>query len=241
MRIEVRTFGGLSERVGLTSLPVELPDGATVADLRRQVAHAYPALAPLLPRVAVTVDLEVAGDATVLDASDEVALLPPVAGGMGAMAGTDDTDDAPVTLTGLVRGDFDVDAVLERIVTRDSGATVSFLGSVRDHADHMDDVVGLDYSAYEAMAETELVRIASEVRAAHPAVRGLALLHALGELEVGDRTILIAVTAAHRDEAFSACRDALEWVKARVPVFKREVSADGSQRWVGLEPQPTAG
>jgi len=233
MRIEVRTFGGLAERVGLTTLPVELPDGATVADLRQLLAHAYPELAPLLPKVAVAVDLEVASDATPLDATREVALLPPVAGGAGT---SEDGSVGPVTLTGLVRGGFDVDQVLARIGTPDSGAVVSFLGTVRDHACDVDDVVRLDYTAYEDMAELELTRIAAEIRARHPHVRGLALLHALGELAVGDHTILIAVTAAHRAEAFDACRDALETVKARLPVFKREVRSDGSHRWVGLEP-----
>ena len=69
-------------------------------------------------------------------------------------------------------------------------------------------------------------------------MRGLALLHALGELAVGDHTILIAATSPHREEAFAACRTALEAVKSRVPVFKREVVADGTHRWVGLEPDP---
>ncbi len=233
MRIDVRTFGGLAERIGLTSLPVELPERATVADLRQLLADAYPELAPLLPKVAVAVDLEVAGDATPLDPSCEVALLPPVAGGVGA---TEDTASGPVTLTGLVRGGFDVDGVLGRIGTPDSGAIVSFLGTVRDHAVDLDDVVRLDYSAYEDMAELELTRIATEIRARHPHVRGLAMLHALGELDIGAHTILIAVTAAHRAEAFEACRDALETVKERLPVFKREVRADGSHRWVGLGP-----
>jgi MoaE-MoaD fusion protein len=236
MRIEVRTFGGLAERVGLTSLPVELPDGATVADLRRQLAQAHPSLAELLPRVAVAVDLEIATDTTVLDVDSEVALLPPVAGG------ADDADGSHArTVTGLVHGGFDVDAVLTRITTADSGAAVTFLGTVRDHAEDLAGVVRLDYSAYEEMAERELARIALEVRDAHPEVRGLALLHALGELAVGDHTILIAVTSPHREAAFAACRLALEEVKTRVPVFKREESADGTARWVGLGPAPLAG
>jgi MoaE-MoaD fusion protein len=238
MHLDVRTFGGLAERVGLTSLSVELPQGATVGDLRRALAVLHPELAALLPRIAIAVDLELADDMTMLGGASEVALLPPVAGGAGVT--TDDTT-TPATLTGLVRGGFDVDAVLARIATGDSGATVSFLGTVRDHADGADAVVRLDYSAYEAMAEAELARIAGEIRTVHPQVRGLALLHALGELTVGEHTILIAVTAAHRAEAFAACRDALEWVKLRVPVFKREMRADGSYRWVGLEPQPEDG
>jgi molybdopterin synthase catalytic subunit len=65
-------------------------------------------------------------------------------------------------------------------------------------------------------------------------LRGIALLHAIGDLAVGEHTILVAVSSAHREDAFDACRAALEAVKDRVPVFKREVTADGAHRWVGL-------
>jgi molybdopterin synthase catalytic subunit/molybdopterin converting factor small subunit len=243
MRLEVRTFGGLAERAGLTTLIVELPQGADVAMLRRVVSAQHPELAPLMPRVAVSVDLELADDATVLVAGAEVALLPPVAGGSDA-DGPDGPDGSAAdgvptrTVTGLVHGRLDVDGTLARIGAPDVGAVVSFLGTVRDHAEDLDDVVRLEYSAYEEMAERELRTIADEIRAAHPAVRGLAILHALGELEVGAHTILVAASSPHRAEAFVACRDALEAVKERVPVFKREVTADGAHRWVGLPGEP---
>jgi len=233
MRLDVRTFGGLAERAGLTTLVIDLPDGSDVGDLRRAIAARHPELAPLLPRVAVSVDLELADDATVLSGNAEVALLPPVAGG----AGRSDPDEFR-TVTGLVHGSIDVDGTLARIGASDVGAIVSFLGTVRDHAEDLDGVVRLDYSAYEPMAERELALIADEVRAAYPQVRGLALLHALGELTVGSHTILVAVSSPHRAEAFDACRAALEAVKARVPVFKREVTEDGAHRWVGLTPGP---
>lgn len=235
MLLHVRAFGGLVERTGLTSLPIELADGATVAVLRHTVMAAYPELAALLPRVAVAVDLEVVDDTFVLAATHEVALLPPVAG--GADDETDDTADdpaLPVTLTGLVRGPIAVAETLARLGAADVGATVSFLGTVRDHAADLDDVVRLEYSAYEEMAAHELATIAAELRAARPALRGIALLHAIGDLAVGEHTVLVAVSSAHREDAFDACRAALEAVKDRVPVFKREVTADGVHRWVGL-------
>jgi len=237
MRLEVRTFGGLAERAGLTTLVVELPEGSDVAALRRAVAALHPELAPLMPRVAVSVDLELVPDSTVLDGTLEVALLPPVAGGAGTADGEPEADPSP-TVTGLVHGALDVDGTLRRIGAPDVGAIVSFLGTVRDHAEDLDGVVRLEYSAYEPMAERELASIAAEVRAAHPEVRGLALLHALGELEVGAHTILVAASSAHRAEAFDACRQALEAIKERVPVFKREVTLDGTHRWVGL-PDPS--
>jgi molybdopterin synthase catalytic subunit len=238
MRLEVRTIGGLAERAGLATLIVELPEGADVALLRRTLAAQHPELAPLMPRVAVSVDLEIADDATVLAAGQEVALLPPVAGGADGDAAP--AADARPTVTGLVHGPLDVAGTLARIGAPDVGAVVSFLGTVRDHAEDLDGVVRLEYTAYEPMAERELARIADEVRRAHPEVRGLALLHALGSLDVGSHTILVAASSPHRAEAFAACRDALEAVKARVPVFKREVTADGGHRWVGL-PDERAG
>ena len=236
MRVEVRAFGGVADRAGLTVLPVELPDGATVADLRGALASAYPDVAPLLPRCAVAVDLEVAAGDRVLHGGEEVAVLPPVAGGSDA-----DGPDAPpsVTRTGLVHGPIDVASELAALGDPRVGAVVSFLGLVRDHAEDLEGVVRLEYTAYEEMAARELDLIAAELRRDHPEVRGLVLVHALGPLPVGAHTILIAAAAAHRDEAFTACRDGLERVKDRVPVFKREVTADGV-RWVGLEPDGAA-
>ncbi|MGA0830620.1 MAG: molybdenum cofactor biosynthesis protein MoaE, partial [Nitriliruptoraceae bacterium] len=144
-----------------------------------------------------------------------------------------------VTRTGLVHGPIDVAAELAVLGDPRVGAVVSFQGMVRDHAEDLEGVVRLEYSAYEEMAARELEVIATELRAEHPDVRGLVLVHALGPLPVGAHTILIAAAAAHRDEAFAACRDGLERVKDRVPVFKREVTADGA-RWVGLEPDGAA-
>lgn len=234
MELEVRLFGGLWERAGgQRRLTVTVPDDATVADLRAQLAADHPRLAPLLPRVNVAVDLEVAPDGQLLEGATEVAVLPPVAGGAG------DGDGPPRVVTGLVAPPFDVDAVLADITSPPVGAAVSFLGTVRDHAPDLDGVVRLDYSAYPEMAEKVLAEIADELVAEHPEVRGLALLHATGELAVGDHTILVAACAAHRAAAFDACRDGLERVKDRVPIWKREVTADGEHRWVGLTPPPS--
>jgi MoaE-MoaD fusion protein len=236
VEVEVRLFGGLWERVGgQRTVTVQLGDDATVADLRAQLAADHPALADLLARVNVAVDLEVARPTQPLAGAREVAVLPPVAGGAGA----DDPPraaDPPHVVTGLAPQPFDVDATLARITSPAVGGAVSFLGTVRDHAEDLDEVVRLDYSAYPEMAEKVLADIADELLAAHPEVRGLALLHATGELAVGDHTILVAACAAHRSAAFDACRDGLERVKDRVPIWKREVTADGAHRWVGLPP-----
>jgi MoaE-MoaD fusion protein len=233
VELEVRLFGGLWERAGgRRRVTVEVPEDATVADLRTRLAADHPALGEVLAKVNVAVDLEVARDDHQLRDASEVAVLPPVAGG---------AEDAPRVVTGLRPGPFDVATVTAEISSPPVGAAVSFLGTVRDHAEDLDDVVQLDYSSYEPMAEKVLADLADELLAAHPEVRGLALLHATGELSVGDHTILVVACAPHREAAFAACRDALEQVKARVPVWKREVTAHGDHRWVGLTPpdEPT--
>ncbi|GGI03391.1 molybdenum cofactor biosynthesis protein [Egicoccus halophilus] len=228
MEIEVRLFGGLAERAGGQRTRVEVADDATVADLRSALAAKHPPLAPLLARVNVAVDLEVVDERHPLAGAREVAALPPVAGGAA------DDHDAPRVLTGLRRPPLAVEDALATIATPDVGATAVFLGTVRDHAGDLDDVVRLDYSAYEAMAEKVLADLAAEVVRDHPSVRGIALLHSVGALPVGAHTILVACTSPHRTAAFAACEDALERVKDRVPVFKREVTGDGAHRWVGL-------
>lgn len=232
--MQVRVFGGLTEQLGGHHVEVDVPcDGsATVADLRATVASAYPHIAPLLQRVTVAVDLEVARADDRIPAGAEVALLPPVAGG----AARPEPARAVPVVTGLVAPPIDVTGTIERIAADDAGATAVFLGTVRDHAPDLAGVVQLQYSAYEPMAERELEVIADELLASHPALTGIALLHAIGNLSVGAHTVLIACTSAHRSTAFDACRDALESVKERVPVFKREVATDGTARWVGLEP-----
>jgi MoaE-MoaD fusion protein len=228
-RIEVRLFGGLADRAGASRTTVEVADDATVADLRRAVAAAHPQIAPLLDRVNVAVDLEVARADQPLAGAREFALLPPVAGGADRT-----TAEGVRLVTGLTAPPLPVDATVAAITTPDVGGTAIFLGTVRDHAPDLGGVTGLDYSAYPEMAERVLETIADELTADHPDVRGIALLHSVGELAVGEHTVLIVCTAAHRAAAFDACRDALERVKDRTPVWKRERTADGTARWVGM-------
>lgn len=232
--MRIRVYGGLTDQVGGRELVVDLPrDGTlTVSELRTTIASAYPQLAPLLARVTVAVDLEVARGDEVIGPDAEVALLPPVAGG----AEPDDAAARPAVLTGLVTPPIDITGAIAAIGHPSAGATTLFLGTVRDHAPDLPGVIQLQYSAYEPMAEKELREIARETLDATPELTGIALLHALGDLAVGDHTILVACSSPHREAAYRASRSALEEVKARVPVFKRELTTDGTARWVGLDP-----
>jgi molybdopterin synthase catalytic subunit len=126
----------------------------------------------------------------------------------------------------------EVDLVAE-VAGPDRGGTAVFHGTVRDHHQGRR-VAGIEYSAYEEMAEAVCHGIVLEAQARWP-VR-VALRHRLGELAVGEIAVSVAAAGAHRDEAFAACRYVIEEVKRRVPIWKRERFADGTEEWV----DPTA-
>ncbi len=136
----------------------------------------------------------------------------------------------------LTRHSISVDDLLAEVQSPERGGTCVFLGTVRNDAD----VTGIDYSAYEAMAFEEIERILSEATAQWPETRVM-LQHRLGLIPVGEASIAIAAAAPHRDEAFAACRYVIEEVKKRLPIWKKELHADGSETWVDPSGNPVAG
>ena len=219
MKVRIRLFGALSERAGLAEETLDVSDGATAGDLLGLVADRYPSTVGLLPRVALAVNLELASTDTLLAEDDEVGLLPPVGGG-GAMI-----------LTGLRDGSPSVDEARSAVTAPGAGGTVVFVGTVRDHSGNRV-VERLEYTAYEEMGERVLREIAEEASEKWP-LAGMAILHAVGDLRVGDVTVVVACSASHRREAFDACRYAIDEVKQRVPIWKKEIGPDGA-RWIGL-------
>ncbi len=125
-----------------------------------------------------------------------------------------------------------VDEAIAVVKRPGAGGLAFFLGVVRDTSEGRA-VIQLEYSAYLSMARRELERIASELEAAYPEVR-VAAFHRLGTLEVGELAVVCAASAPHRAEAFKACRELIDSIKARVPIWKREVGPDGSS-WVGWQ------
>jgi molybdopterin synthase catalytic subunit len=123
---------------------------------------------------------------------------------------------------------IDPATLLRQVESAERGGIACFFGAVRNHHAGRA-VLRLEYSAYGAMAEAECARIVTETLARWPVA--VALRHRVGRLEVGDTAVGIAVAAAHRDEAFAACRHVIEEVKRRVPIWKREIYADGTEEW----------
>jgi MoaE-MoaD fusion protein len=224
MRIRVVAFATAAEALGGGEREVDLAAGATVGDLRSTLEGAHPALVPLWPRLAVAVDGRLAPPEAPLAEGAEVALLPPVSGGSGG--------EAPRVR--LVEGPIDTRALAATVIAPSRGAVVTFHGTVRDHHQGRP-VARLDYTAYRPMAEAALGRIVAELEAAHRDLRA-AIAHRVGEVPVGEASVVIAVASPHRAAAFDAAREALERLKREVPIWKREHYADGGAAWREEEP-----
>ena len=205
----VRLFAGLRERAGTDRRDLDLGDGASVEDV-------WPALglgdepAGLL----YAVNRTYADRGQSLGEGDEVALIPPVSGGAIRLT------HGPVNLT----------SVVVEVVDEQAGAIATFLGTVRARSRERD-VIALEYEAYEEMAEDVMAGIADEVRERYDLCK-VAISHRLGRVEVGETSVAIAVSAPHRQDALAACADAIEALKARVPLWKKELYADGEE-WIG--------
>jgi molybdopterin synthase catalytic subunit len=219
MRVAVRLFGAVREAVGEKELSVELPEGASLADLRALLARSHPIFTRFGDRLAASVNLEVSPPATRLGDGDEVAFLPPVSGGAGRCW----LSDQPLQ----------VDAAIARVAGPRMGGIVTFIGAVRDHARGRQ-VEHLEYEAYPEMALREMEKIADQAAERWPEVR-LAIGHRSGHLEIGDIAVVVAAAAPHRAEAFLACRFAIDTLKQTVPIWKKEFATDG-EYWVDERP-----
>ncbi len=218
MKIQLLLFGSLRESVGESRLEVELADGATVATLRTWLAERSEIVEKLGDRLAASINMEVADADDVLEDGDEVAFLPPVAGGDGAVERCTISED-----------DLDEAEVAARVEGPDAGGVVSFIGRVRNHA-RGQSIEHLEYEAYPAMAEREMEKIVDAAAEKWPGTR-VAIAHRVGRLEIGDAAVVVVAASAHRGEAFEACRFAIDTLKVTVPIWKREVATDGAY-WV---------
>ena len=218
MKINLLLFGSVREAAGTSKLIVELADGASVADLRIWLAERNPVVEKLGDRLAASINTEMAQADDVLEDGDEVAFLPPVAGGDGAVK--------RCTISELPLDEAEVAA---RVEGPDAGGVVSFIGRVRNHA-RGQTIEHLEYEAYPAMAEKEMEKIVDEAVEKWPGTR-VAIAHRIGRLEIGDAAVIVIAASAHRGEAFDACEFAIDTLKVTVPIWKREVATDGAY-WV---------
>lgn len=214
--VRVRLFAILRERAGSEAVEIELAEGATVADALAELRGPTP-LGELLDRLPIrmAVNRDYAEPGTRLAAGDELALIPPISGGAGPH----------VRVTGEP---LSLDALVAAVGCPGAGAIVAFQGVTRE-------VERLDYEAYREMAERRIAEILAACVARH-GLEAAAAEHRIGAVALGEASVIVAASAAHRAEAFAGARDAIDRIKAEAPIWKRELSGDGVSRWVAGAP-----
>ena len=256
MQIKVRAFGMLKDRLGEDAISVYLLEDATVGDLLAYFD------AESLRGIAVSVNAEYARASDVLREGDEVGLLPPVSGGRGpdepaagqttaipagpavtelneysamALLLSGIKERVPVVSVGLQRDALDAAALTRQAKSAEDGAVVVFEGIVRNNS-HGRRTLHLDYEAYEEMALAKMDALGHEARERF-GVRFVGMVHRLGRLEIGETSVLIVVSSAHRAPAYEASRWLIDTLKKMVPVWKKESFEDGTV-WADGEPFP---
>jgi molybdopterin converting factor subunit 1 len=222
MRVRVLFFGRLKEIAGRAEDNVEMSEGARVDDLFARYGNQFPELARFRPSVAAAINQQYAEWNALLAAGDEVAFLPPVSGGQGTGA----DDSAPRDVCEIVHTPLHAAEHVEQVKAPSDGAVVVFDGIVRDNS-RGQKTLYLDYEAYEEMALAKMRELCDEIHRQFSVDRIL-MLHRLGRLEIGETSILIAISSAHRAAAFDAGRFAIDTFKRTVPIWKKEYFSDGA-------------
>jgi molybdopterin synthase catalytic subunit/molybdopterin converting factor small subunit len=206
-RVKVRLFAGLRELAGWGEREV---GGVT------RVEDVWPTLGLGVEPAGLlyAVNKEYAQRERELADGDEVALIPPVSGGSFRLS------EEPLSL----------DAVVEEVRSDEAGAIATFIGTTRVHSRGRT-VERLEYEAYAGMAEKVMAEIADELKSRYD-VREIAIHHRTGAVDIGDASVVVAVSAPHRQDALAACRDAIDTLKEQVPLWKKEIY-EGGEEWIG--------
>ena len=207
VRVTVRLFAGLRERAGRARLVLDDVASVDAVWERLELGDEPPGLLYAVNREYVT-------RGHVLHDGDEVAVIPPVSGGSLVLSAEP----------------LDVAAVIAEAASDDAGAMSTFVGTVR-RSSRGREVVRLEYEAFEEMAEPMLRSLADELTERH-GLCAVAIHHRVGVVEIGEPSVVIAVSAPHRAAAIEACREAIDTLKQTIPLWKKEIYADGEE-WIG--------
>ena len=207
MKVTVRLFAGLRERAGWSRR--ELTGVARVGDVWAKLE-----LGDEPPGLLYAVNKEYAAGDRELSDGDEVAVIPPVSGGTVRLS------EEPLSL----------DAAVDEVRTDAAGAIATFIGTTRIESRGRN-VRHLDYEAYEGMAEQVMAAIAADLEQRYDILE-IAIHHRTGRVDIGEASVVIAVSAKHRQDALAACKDAIDTLKEQVPLWKKEVY-EGGEEWIG--------
>ena len=222
-RLTIRLFATLRERAGAPELTRDFSDGATVAQIWDRLKAEFPALEGHRDAVRFAVNQEYVDEDYRPRPGDEIAFIPPVSGGADAFC------IGPIR---IVRDRVDVAALEAAVADPLAGAVCTFVGTTRENNVGRK-VLRLEYEAYEAMALSEIRKLAEEAGRRWEITR-IAITHRIGVVEIGETSVAIAVSAPHRAEAFEACRFAIDRLKEIVPIWKKE-HFEGGEVWIGCQ------
>lgn len=235
MRLHVLFFGPLAEQMGCREEDLELAGPLRAADVYAHYQSRCHAMGELGRQLLLAVNQEFVSPEQLLQDADEIAFLPPMSGGSEAVR----SQPPHRVVTEIVRHPIDCEALQAQLKSGCDGAVVLFDGIVRDHSGDRSTAF-LEYEAYEPMALKQMQALGEQ--ALHTwAIDSIGIVHRLGRLEIGESSVVIVVTAAHRRPAFEACRFAIDELKRSVPIWKKETGSNGSF-WVEGEfpSQPVA-
>lgn len=230
----IKLFAGLQERLELTEIVVDSShDQMTAKELKALIAGAHPEHSALLAVSFVARNHAYASDDHLLHAKDELALLPPVSGGEEepAYSYVNRSDN----LYQITTQSINADDVLRKVIVKEHGASIAFVGTTREWTQGQQ-TIRLEYEAYEPMAVTMMRQIGEEIAERWPGAL-CAISHRAGVVELTETSVVIAVSAPHRDSCYDASRYAIERLKQIVPIWKKEIWADGSE-WKGHQQGP---
>jgi molybdopterin converting factor subunit 1 len=226
MQVTILFFATLKDMAGQKQLSLDLAgDSSNLAKLRQELIARFPEMEANLKAASAAINEEFEFGEAPIKHGDEVAFFPPVSGGSGEMPEIYLLPDSPI----------DHDELIAAITTPATGAVCLFSGMVRGETakeGHIPQTQWLEYEAYEPMAMSKMRQVAQEIRQQWPKVQGIAIVQRIGKLEVGQNTVLIACSSAHRDDGcFEAARYGIDRLKEIVPVWKKEIGASG-EAWI---------
>jgi molybdopterin synthase catalytic subunit len=232
--VRVLFFATFKDIAGRNELLLELPDQACVKDFKVILKKHISGLTKMMGSALVTINREFANDDEVIPHGAEIAIFPPVSGGI---------DSNFPTIINITEDEIDLNRLTSDVVLPSTGAVVIFTGTVRGVTNRGDSHVTdfLEYEAYLPMAQEKLRQIVNEIRTQWPLVEGIALVQRVGKLVVGTPTVAIVCSSAHRDTGvFEAARYGIDRLKEIVPIWKKEVGPHGEE-WIEGTYRPKAG
>ncbi|HKW97696.1 MAG TPA: molybdopterin converting factor subunit 1 [Bryobacteraceae bacterium] len=231
MRVKVLFFGMLKEIVGSPEEQLNLAEGARLGSIFEHYAQRFPRLREMASSIVLARNQEFSDSSAPVSEGDEVAFLPPVSGGTAAagLEYTHEIQDDHGHFFALTRQTIDTRAIIRRLVQGEDGAVITFEGVVRNNTKGRRTLY-LDYECYEPMAVRTLAEIGRDIAGSH-AIGRIAMVHRLGRMEIGETSVAVIVTAAHRQAAFAAALEGINRLKRLVPIWKKEHFEDG-EVWV---------